>query len=353
MNPNDRIEVSFVVPTRNRAALLIKTIESILDQSGAAPIEILVVDNCSTDGSRQAVGKLICREAVPIRFIAMDVNNGPAASRNFGASSAQGEFIAFVDSDVVLDREWLSRMLTALRAHPEAGIATGKVVFASSPDRIHCFGGELSRIGLGWDGGQGDLASGILKSEWKLWAPSASVIVRRKAFLEAGGFDDTYFYGYEDSDLGWRLNIEGWNCMCACDAVAIHATSARIDEKACKVGAEVVFHYSKNRIRSLIKNYSLGSLCLYLPLALGYSVADAVLRTPRASRCKALLWNIIHLPDTLRKRRIVQNRRARADSDLAHLFSKRLFPAVPLRRRMQAMQELAGYQPVTERSISK
>lgn len=353
MNPNDRIEVTFVVPTRNRAALLVKTIESILDQSGAAPFEILVVDNCSTDGSRQAIEEIIGREAVPIRFFAMEVNNGPAASRNFGVSCAQGEFIAFVDSDVVLDRDWLSRMLEALRTHPEVGIATGKVVFASAPDRVHCFGGELSRIGLGWDGGQGEQASTILESARKLWAPSASVIVRRKAFLEAGGFDASFFYGYEDSDLGWRLNIEGWDCLCACDAVAFHATSARIDEKARKVGAEVVFHYSKNRIRSMLKNCGAGSLCLYLPLALGYSVADAILRTPRASRCKALLWNVAHLPDTLSERRIVQNRRARADSDLTHLFSERLFPAVPLRRRMQALHEHPGSHRVAERSISK
>jgi len=333
------ITVSFVVPTRNRARSLEKTLRSILAQDAGASAEILVVDNGSTDGTEAVVRRVASESPVELRFFSMSENRGPAASRNYGSRLARGDYIAFVDSDVQLRGDWLRHMLELFRSRPGAGIAAGKVVFASAPDVIHCFGGQLSRIGLGWDGGQEEDARGCAGVFPRLWAPSASIMARRQPFLDAGGFDENYFFGYEDSDLGWRFNIEGWDCLCVGHAVSFHSTSAHIDDAVVKISPDIVFHYSKNRIRSMVKNYELRSLCLYLPFALGYSVCDALLRSPRRSRLRALLWNLVHLPETLALRREIQRSRRRSDSELWHLFADRWFPELPLPARLKRMQQ--------------
>ena len=344
--PANPVLASFVIPTRNRAALLENTIASVLRQQEAGvEIEIIVVDNQSTDDTALRVARLAERADCPIRFASMAENRGPARSRNYGASLCRGEYIAFVDSDVELQEGWLSAVLAAFRANPGTGMVAGKVVFASEPDVVYCYGGELSRLGLGWDANQGVPESTLGRSVFRLWAPSASVAVLRSAFLETGGFDEAFFYGYEDSDLGWRLNLAGWQCLISPEPVAVHATTDQIDDRVRKIGDQIVFHYSKNRLRSLIKNIGWGGFCLWVPAALAYSIVDSVLRAPRRSRMRALLWNLRMLPDTLRARANTQRTRRAPDSRIRTLLSKSLFPPEPLQRRLHERRHLHGSRP--------
>lgn len=337
--------VSFVIPTRNRGPLLEQTVRSIWRQQAACDTEIIIVDNGSTDDTEQRVARLIAEGGSALTYHRMVTNGGPARSRNWGAARASGQFIAFVDSDVELRAGWLLHILDAFEQHADVGIVTGKLVFACNPAVVHCFGGQLSRIGLGWDANQGEDANSLQEARYRLWAPSASLVVRRAVFQELGGFDDAFFYGYEDSDLGWRFNLAGWRCLCLPDAVADHATTERVDEGMAKVGQEIVFHYCKNRLRSMLKNYGAGNLVRRLPLYFAYSCLDALLRSPRSARLRALVWSAAELPATLRLRKSVQRTRKVSDSALQHLFSSSLFPATSLRNRMKLLQPIHGPAP--------
>jgi GT2 family glycosyltransferase len=335
--------ISFVVPTRNRSALTEKTVRSILAQ-GLRPeeTEIFVVDNGSTDDTAERIARLRGESSVSIVHHVMATNGGPARSRNWGAAQARGEFVAFVDSDVELREGWALAVVDAFRRHPTVGLITGKILFASDPRVVHCFGGELSRIGLGWDSEQGAEAAGLEEERFILWAPSASVAVRRGCFEASGGFDDTFFYGYEDSDLGWRFNVMGWRCLALPSAVSIHATTAQIDDKVRKVGDEVVFHYAKNRVRSMLKCYSVPTLMRYLPVLLAYSVVDAAARSPRGSKWRALAWNAGRLGETVRLRARVQKARQVSDGTLWSLFARNWFPETRLEKRMEELRHLHG-----------
>jgi GT2 family glycosyltransferase len=136
-----------------------------------------------------------------------------------------------------------------------------------------------------------------------------------------GGFDETFYLAFEDSDLGWRANLAGLRCVCIPEAVAFHCIVDGYAER----GDFLTFHACKNRLRSMIRNAGLPRLAAFLPLYIGYAATDAMVRSPRRPKMRALWWNLVTLGDTLRKRAETQRARKVRDAAIAHLFSPRLF----------------------------
>ena len=113
------MRVSVIVPARNSAATLGRTLAALSAQEGAEPFEVIVVDNGSTD----ATGDIAERAGGPVTVIRQD-NLGPAAGRNRGAAAARGEVLAFTDADCFPTRRWLSE---GLRATAGADLVQGAV----------------------------------------------------------------------------------------------------------------------------------------------------------------------------------------------------------------------------------
>jgi GT2 family glycosyltransferase len=321
---------SVIIPTRNRGATLRAIVLSLATQTvGPRRFEIVIVDNASTDDTRHHVERLraVCPSA--LRYHRMDADRGPAAARNAGARLAAGEALMFLDSDVEPDPGWIETAVDYLLANPRVGIVAGKLLYASRPTHINMFGGELSRIGLAWDANEGDLTASVQARVERLWAPSSALMVRRDLFEQIGPFDDSFYFGFEDSDLGWRANLAGFGCVCLPDLIALH----RSTPAGRTAGDAIVFHYTKNRVRSMLKNYSHGNLARYLSLYLLYSAAEMIARPSRRARVRALAWNLANLRDTWRERHRVQALRKCSDAELFPYFSSRLLPAKTLARR--------------------
>jgi glycosyltransferase involved in cell wall biosynthesis len=116
--------VSVVVPVHNRPRLLVEAVESALDQS-YPEIELIVVDDASTDETPQAIAGLVVRGAGRMRALRHDDNRGPGASRESGRQAARGEYLQFLDSDDLLLAGKLEEQVAALAAEPAAGIVYG------------------------------------------------------------------------------------------------------------------------------------------------------------------------------------------------------------------------------------
>lgn len=328
--------VSVIIPTHNRGSLIHEVIEPLWKQTAASQIaEIIVVDNCSTDDTEQRVRALAEKSPCPLRYHRMPCDRGPSVSRNAGARLATSTLIGFLDSDVVLDSRWMEFTLDRLARDPTIGMIGGKLVYASRPDRLNSYGGDMGWIGLGWDHQEGGSSDRATEPHECLWIPTAAVLIRRSLFDSLGGFDEAFYLFFEDSDFGWRLNLAGFRCVCIPEAVAFHNI---VDGRA-ELGAFLTFHACKNRLRSLIRNCGLPRLAAFLPLYLGYAATDAVVRSPRLPKLRALWWNVLELGDTLRKRVETQRARRARDSDIAHLFSPRLFPP---ERRGNRRRRLTG-----------
>src|SRR5687767_8096507 len=111
-------EVSVVIPTYNRSALLLDAVSSVLGQNSQSPYEIIVVDNNSKDDTPAVVRSLIESHPGKVRSI-FEPKQGNAHARNRGIESASGAIIAFIDDDVTVESNWLATLKNVLDARSD------------------------------------------------------------------------------------------------------------------------------------------------------------------------------------------------------------------------------------------
>ena len=193
MNP----KISVVIPSYNRAHYIEKTIDSVLEQK-MADIEIILVDDGSTDNTRELVQK---KYGDLVRYVYQE-NQGIPGARNTGIKNARGDYIAFLDSDDSWRPGKLERQLSLAEEHPEYGL------LASRCDKIQC-SGNIKKPGrpLSYQSRRG-------KSGWVLndlfqanFIRTSSVIIRRDCFDKVGLFDEKQKQA-QDYDLWLRMAAE-------------------------------------------------------------------------------------------------------------------------------------------------
>ncbi|MBN1591770.1 MAG: glycosyltransferase [Candidatus Coatesbacteria bacterium] len=188
------LSLSVVIPVYNAHETLGKTLAAAF-ASDYPDFEVIVVDDCSTDQSREIAGQF------PARLIRQPRNSGVASARNKGAEEAKGEIIVFIDSDIVLAPDSLRKFADAFLSDPEIQVVGGVMASALADKRW-----GVTFIGL--------KSVHILDARHKGKAqyesccfPSYAGAVTKGAFEEVGGFDTSLAgIGGEDYDLGLRLS---------------------------------------------------------------------------------------------------------------------------------------------------
>lgn len=205
MGPAPAPALSVVIPAHNRADLVAHTLTSLTGQSlDPEQYEIIVVDDGSTDRTPEVVSAH--EGGGRVRLLRRSDNRGPGAARNDGIRQASGEIVVFVDSDVVVRRDFLSQHLGAHRQAGRPIVCRGPVVPVSE---IPASDAPLERLPLA------------------AFSPSyfdpANASLPRSELLAAGLFDERFgTYGWEDFDLGFRLRRRGLARVFRRDAVAYH-----------------------------------------------------------------------------------------------------------------------------------
>lgn len=187
--------VSVILPTYNRAYVLRRAIDSVLAQTHSH-LELIVVDDASSDDTQS----LLATYRDPrLRVVLMEHNGGAAVARNRGLAIAQGQYIAFQDSDDEWRLEKLEKQLLHLRQHPEAAVsAAGFLGLPFSMDSVGYWGLEnLER--------NRDLMT-LFRYGNRLSTPSW--VVRRSHLEKAGPFDEA-MSTWEDWELSLRLDAAG------------------------------------------------------------------------------------------------------------------------------------------------
>jgi GT2 family glycosyltransferase len=186
--------VSVVVPTRNRAGYLEVTLDSLADQELDAPYELVVVDDASSDRTREVIA------GAGVRSLRNDPSRGANAARNAGARAASAELIAFVDDDVYVPPGWLAALVDGAARHPEAEAFGGPIRARFDGPAPRSCGRELPPITT-LDLGPADVEAELV------W--SANMMVRRSALERVGGFDEGLPTGGDEEDWLRRLRSRG------------------------------------------------------------------------------------------------------------------------------------------------
>jgi glycosyltransferase involved in cell wall biosynthesis len=175
--------LSVVVCTYNRSHLLVAAVEAILGQvDDTLPYEVIVVDNNSTDATRDVVAPYVAAGRVRYAF---EPCQGLSAARNRGVSIARADLIAFTDDDVQVSSTWVQSIVHAFNADPDADMVGGKVepVWTEDPPSWLPEAGDapLALVDYGGDAFR-------ITPERPVCLIGANVAVRRRAFVKAGGF---------------------------------------------------------------------------------------------------------------------------------------------------------------------
>lgn len=187
----DRPCVSVVVPVHNEAHVLPDCLQGLFRQSYPRDdFEVIVVDNGSTDGTRQIIDRY------PVRSREETSTQSSYAARNEGIRAAQGEIIAFTDADCVPHPNWLEAGVKSFR-DPSVGGVAGRIISGTPSNDVEA---ELRR--RDWLEETATLEHSFLP-----YPQTANAFYRRSVFDTIGDFEETWVSG-GDADLAWRMQLE-------------------------------------------------------------------------------------------------------------------------------------------------
>jgi len=195
------LRVSAVLPTYNRAGLLVRCLESLEAQTlDRDAYEVIVVDDGSTDNTSEVSSAVVERAKMRMVYV-RGSHGGPATARNLGIGRARGEIVAFIDDDCAAASDWLERLLAALINEQVVGVE-GKVVRHPDCTPFTHFVENLN--------------GGLFLT--------ANMAYRRDVLEAAGGFHQDYrLAAAEDWDLAFRIMERGGEIRFCPEAVVVHA----------------------------------------------------------------------------------------------------------------------------------
>jgi len=276
--------VSVVIVNKNAGPHLATALESLRLQT-VPPRRVIVVDNASDDGSLDGLDARFPF----VEFICSAENLGFAAANNLAVQMSDDcEFVALLNPDAFPEPDWLERLLAAAAVHPECVLFGSRLVRADDAATLDGTGDMYHVGGMAWRRDQG-APDHVARPEAETFsACAAAALYRRDVFLAVGGFDESFFCYYEDTDLAFRLRLAGHRCLYVPGAVARHVGSATTG----LLSSFTIYHSSRNQIWTYMKNMPPVLLWLYLPqhllvnmlTTLGYTLQGQGLAALRGKR---------------------------------------------------------------------
>src|SRR5579871_6588004 len=321
--------VCVTLVTFNARRYIEPCLESILRQT-YSPLEIVVVDNGSLDGTR---GVLAGYEDI-VRVTYNNSNIGFAAAQNQAIARSSSDWVLVLNPDVVLAPDFIEHLMAGTSMDPRVGTICGRLLSIGrdlKPLRkplIDSAGLYFTPAMRHFDRGWHEPDDGRFRQmEYVFGASAAAALYRREMIAdisEAGNFFDPDFFAYrEDADVAWRAQLLGWRCLYTPVAIGHHVRSVGPGNRHA-VPAVINMHSVKNRFLMRIKNLTGGvfrrfwrQMIVRDLLVIGGSLLVEQKSLPafwRLAKC---------LPRALRSRRWIMGRRRATEENLAQWFSTR------------------------------
>jgi GT2 family glycosyltransferase len=317
-NASDRPLASVVIPNWNGAHHLPTCLDSLRKQT-YPHLEVILVDNGSTDGSQD----LVTENYSEVRLLALDSNLGLTGANNAGFRSARGEILISLNNDTEATPHFAEALVAALEDHLEAGMAAAKMLLFDQRDRIHSAGDGYGVDGVPFNRGVWERDEGQFDEPgWVFGGCGGAVAYRRAMLDDVGLFDESFFMYCEDVDLNWRAQLAGWKCWYVPDAVVHHKLSAT-------GGGSIASYYTgRNTLWVIAKDYPGAPLRKNWRLVVGaqWTIAGDAVRAWRGeaarARLRGQLSGLLGWPKMVRARRAIQASRKVTDEYLEALLTK-------------------------------
>ncbi|MFQ5632036.1 MAG: glycosyltransferase family 2 protein, partial [bacterium] len=318
--------VSVIIPHFCGQEILLRCLKS-LYADDSIPIEVILVDNASTDDSVEAAV-----EAFPqIKVLHSKKNLGYAGGCNLGMTNARAAYFVLLNNDAIVSPGLLEKLLHVADANPEIAAVQPKIKSISNKyyfDYAGAAGGFIDIFGFPFargrifftiekDLGQYDTPGEIF------WASGTCTLLRRSALEQAGYLDDNFFAHMEEIDLDWRLHLMGYRVWYEPNAVVLHNAGTTLRPET----PRKIFLNHRNSLVMMLKNYSMITLFWVFPIRLAFECIAVfyVLLKRDVPQAKAILKGcfaaLVALPGSFKMRKTVQKKRLLTDAQLM----KRMF----------------------------
>lgn len=309
--------LSVIIPNWNGAAHL-QTCLCALRAQTYPQLEVIVVDNASTDGSQA----LVRAEFPEVRLIALSENRGFTGACNAGLRAARGEFLALLNNDTEADSSWAAELIACFERHPEAGLVASKILLFDRRDTFHTAGDFYTLDGRAGNRGVWQRDEGQFEREEYVFSACGGAAGYRRAMLDQIGLlDEDFFFSMEDIDLAWRAQLADWRCVYAPKAIVYHKLSATGG------GVTASFYDGRNALWVIAKNYPAflwrkhWRRIVSAQLETAWQALHAWRGAAARAKLRGMAAGLIGLPKMLRKRRALQAHRRISDAALEALLS--------------------------------
>jgi len=250
-------ESSIVIPAFNKWDLTRRCLKSIAATTDRSNVEVIVVDNASSDATQkgcQFLGRQLFGDS--FQYIRNDENRNFAGASNRGAHAARGEFVIFLNNDTEVQPGWYQPLIQDFATYPDIAATGPLLVYPEEGPLgklVQHLGVYVNPFYLFGHLYRGIPAKSPLAGKRRFFQAitAACMVIRKKLFLEIGGFDENFINGFEDVDLCGRLWSKGWRMTVNPDAVVLHYESQTPGR-----------HNYEDHNRQYLENKS---LCFFLP----------------------------------------------------------------------------------------
>ena len=257
--------VAVVILNWNGEAFLKKFLPSVL-ASGYGNKEVIVADNCSTDGSI----KLLEAEFPEVKIIRNKTNGGFAKGYNDALSQVKADYFVLLNSDVEVTENWINPIIELMESRPEIGACQPKVLSYHHKDLFEyagAAGGWLDAWGYPFC--RGRVFEECEKDEGQyndaqpcFWATGAALFVRANLYNELGGLDEYFFAHQEEIDFCWRLQLTGYKIYAVPSSVVYHVGGGTL----AKTNPKKTYLNFRNNLIMISKNLPATDAVIKIPL---------------------------------------------------------------------------------------
>lgn len=281
--------------------------------------KILMIDNGSTDGSVECF-----RERYPgMEIIENGENLGFAEGNNVGMRQVletDADYVVLLNNDTIVDPQFLTELIKVAESDQKVGICGAKLPNYYNREIIEA-AGKIDVFGYAWSVARGNDA-GIVNNIMQVpHVAGACMLVKREVVEKLDPFlDPNYFLYFEETDACWRTRLIGFKIMYVPSAIVLHKSSITTE----KHNVNKYYYIEKNRLATLIRNYSTKTLCVLAPLLILNEiimVLPVLLLGRFGAKFRGWVWLIKNLKHFAATRQKIQHERTVSDEEILTLFS--------------------------------